>query len=119
MSDLWAQAPGLFRFFIFFVAVTLSYLLVMGTVFKFEGGLFHPAHVPETVSPAMCRARLFFLKVMLTFLGLTYLTAYGLSFSLSHDQWISYVGPSVLGASLSMLYTVVSRFDRIRPREGK
>jgi hypothetical protein len=107
------------RVLIGFIAMVVSYGFVFSMLLKYEGGLFVESLIPETVSPAMRRARRFFLTLVIGTLATTIAASYGLSLVMSHESWFASVRPVLIGVCFSMLYATLTRYDRIRPREGK
>jgi hypothetical protein len=106
------------RFLIAVLALSGSYTSVLWLVYKHEGGLYGETAIPHPVTSNMRRARRFFVTAIFIVLGLTALAAYGLSFVVDHSTWANFVWPSIGGIGFGMLYGGVTRYDRIRPREG-
>jgi hypothetical protein len=105
------------RFLIALLALSASYMFVLGMVFKYEGGLYEEHLIPSPVTDDMRRARRFFVTLTLATAAIAGLGAYGLSFVVDHSTFVNVVWPALGGVGFGMLYGGTTRYDRIRPRD--
>jgi hypothetical protein len=117
MINAAAEFSVIAKFLIAVLALSVSYVTVMGMVFKYEGGLYAEHMIPATVTDDMRRARRFFLKAIFVCLAVSALAGYGLTLVMDPVSWHNIVMPALAGIGFGMLYGGTTRFDRIRPRD--
>jgi hypothetical protein len=114
-----AELGVLGRFCIGVLSCSIAYISVMMAVMKYEGGLYDEHAIPQRVSPAMKRARRFFLLACLCVAVGAGLLSWEAHRVLDQATFYNYVWPALGGALFSMLYGASTRYDRIRPREDR
>ncbi len=111
-----AELAVCLRFIVAVSALAISYMSALSLVYKYQGGLYGETEIPSVVTPAMRRARAFFVIVCVGIAAAAAVGAYLLHPLVSPGTWSNFVWPAVGGIGFGMLYGGVTRFDRIRPR---
>jgi uncharacterized membrane protein YkvI len=112
-----AELAVCLRFGVACLALALSYMFVLSLVHKYQGGLYAETAIPSPVTPAMRRARAFFVMVVVAVAMAAGAGAFLLHPLVSTSTWFNVVWPAVGGIGFAMLYGGVTRYDRIRPRQ--
>jgi hypothetical protein len=113
-----AELAVCLRFCVAVAALAVSYMFALSLVYKYQGGLYPETDIPSPVTPAMRRARAFFIIVVAAVAIADGVGAFLLHSLVSNGTWYNIVWPAVGGIGFAMLYGGVTRFDRIRPRNG-